>query len=132
MAVTPIPVTIAPFQGSEASDPTRAFGSILNVIGAAPSTVGVGTAAALNMSFVNDGYTVLFVTTVATVPQLTITAVSDNAGRSVNIGPTILVANQTRAFGPFRPVWWNYGGTINITFSAAPTNIVVAAVSFVF
>lgn len=133
MAVTPITVYSAPFQGGEASTPSRAFGTSVNLLGATP-LAGIAQVATDEMSFVNDGYTILFVTSGAEQPQLTITAVSDNAGRAVNIGPTALTINDVRAFGPFRPVWWNFGGVVNLFFTSPPviTNVKVAAVSFQF
>ena len=135
---TQITVYNAPFQGKESSVPTLNLGTVVNLAGTVQST-GVAQAAALEMFFVNDGYTILFVCTgaAAVTGNITIKAVPDNAGRAVDIvsgapAPLIpILVNQTRAFGPFRPIWWNSGGVVNLTFSNAD-NITVSAVSFKF
>ena len=119
MAATTIPVTVAPFQGG-----TNGTDIITLVAGSV-------IAAATEMQFVNDGYSVLFVTTGAVTPNITITSVEDNADRLGTIGPVALTANVTRAYGPFRPVWWNQAGVVSVTFSAA-ANVKVAVLKFQF
>jgi hypothetical protein len=119
MPATPIPITVAPFQGGENGTDivTLLAGSVI--------------AATTEMQFVNDGYSVLFVTTGAVTPNITISSVPDNAGREGPIGPIALTANVTRAYGPFRPIWWNQAGVVNVTFSNA-ANVKVAVVKFQF
>ena len=119
MPATNIPITVAPFQGGTNGTDlvTLLAGSVI--------------AATTEMQFVNDGYSVLFVTAAAAAANITITSVYDNAGRLGNIGPSALTLNATRAYGPFRPIWWNQAGVVNVTFSAI-VNIKVAVVKFQF
>lgn len=126
MSITPIPIYPAPFQGAEEGSSTRAFGTTVST-----PTSGLVIAATTEMSFVNDGYTILFVTTGDVTPNLTISSIPDNAERNFDIGPTALTANETRAFGPFQPIWWNYGGIVSVSISN-DTTVWVAAISFTF
>lgn len=98
------------------------------------------TDAALNMSFINDGYTILIVQNLAAaVTTVTVYGVPDNAGRSVgvNFAQTVpgVTLNPTVGgigiFGPYRPIWWNQAGVVNVTFSAI-TTVTVKAVSLQF
>lgn len=112
LPITPIPVTPAPFQGGTAGL------SITDTL----------IASAATMSFVNDGYTVLYVANVGTASNIVIQSIPDNAGRVANIAGAV-EENATTLYGPFEPIWWNYGGLIYITFSSTST-VTVAAVSF--
>ena len=126
MAVTDIPVITAPFQGQ----PNPVAGTLTGVgLNLSLSTM----AATQNMSFINDGYTILYVITVAgSTGNITISSVRDNAGRVADIGPITSVVSSTFSYGPFRPIWWNYGGRVNLSFSVPPTNTSVAAVQYLF
>jgi hypothetical protein len=131
VAIQPIPIYNAPFQGGVA-------GTNLTT-----TATGIVTAVtSVNCTFVNDGYTVLYIIMGATPAFLYIPSVPDNAGRVGNIGvvdgagvPTVagvtLAATTTYSFGPFRPVWWNFGGTMNVVFSNA-TTIKLAALRYSF
>jgi hypothetical protein len=82
------------------------------------------TAALANMSFVNDGRTVLRVKTVGTGANLTITPQSKvQDGSPAGISPTapvnVLATNKEYIFGPFSPAVYNdANGECNIVFSA--------------
>ena len=131
MAVTDIPVITAPFQGQpNPSGALTGVGVDLTTVSATtPSIVIVGT----EYSFVNDGYTILYVlTNAAPAANITITSIRDNAGRVADIGPITSVVSSTFSYGPFRPIWWNYGGRVNLSFSVPPTNTSVAAVQYLF
>lgn len=79
----------------------------------------------------NNGYTVLFIRVGAVTPTITILSVQDMASRYGNIGPTVMTANRTISYGPFRPVWWNYNGYVRITLDDA-TNVTYAALNYQF
>ena len=133
MAVIPLTVFKAPFQGQpNPSGALTGVGVDLTTVSATtPSIVIVGT----EYSFVNDGYTILYVlTNAAPAANITITSIRDNAGRVADIGaPTALVASTTFSYGPFRPIWWNQGGIVNVSFSAVPGNAaLIAAVTYQF
>jgi hypothetical protein len=89
-----------------------------------------GTNAAANMSFVNDGYTVLLVANGNGSPTtVTVYGVPDNAGRTVGWTFALAVpAGSTGFFGPYRPIWWNMSGVLNVSFSVT-ADVVVQAVS---
>lgn len=108
MAITPISIDVVPYQGQI---------SITDNL----------TAAAANMSFINDGNTILVVTTGAVTPTLTITSTGTNPGVSTISGA--LVANKTSIYGPFQPLWWNFGGSVQVTLSSA-TSVTVACFKF--
>lgn len=121
MAATELNVATVPFQGYL---DLAATGNMIAV----PSS--------LECTFVNNGNTILVVENNAVATNLvTITAVPDNAGRSTNISfavPAIAggVSNVT-LFGALRPVWWNYGGVVRVTF-ANNTTIRVGAINIQF
>ena len=119
--ITNIPVYQAPFQG----------GTNGVDITTAPSDIYI--AATQQMQFVNSGYTMLFVkNSSGGAVTLTIQSIPDNAGRIQDIGPVTIAAGVTRMYGAFKPIWWNNGGLVQFSFSAAPTNVYVAAVQIQF
>lgn len=61
--------------------------------------------AANNMRFVNDGRTILIVQVGSTQTQITVQAVDDEAGRSVN--EQVTTTSNEVVFGPFQRRWWN-------------------------
>jgi hypothetical protein len=101
-------------------------------------------ASQLEMTFINDGYTVLFVKNGSGgAVVVTFTPVKDNAGRTKIIIPEVSPVNEVdpawtladganATFGPFRPIWWNKGGYVNVAFDVADADILVAAVKFQF
>jgi hypothetical protein len=91
------------------------------------------TAALTNMSFANDGRTMLRVKTVATGANLTLTPqgkVQDGSPAGLlPVAPVIVLAtNQEYLIGPFSPgVYNDANGEMNIVFSAV-TAIVLQAI----
>ncbi len=77
------------------------------------------TPATAEMTFVNDGYTVMNV--VNSDPDnaltLTITGVRDNAGRSKTITQVVAAQGGYFMFGPFRPIFFNKAGDVQVSFS---------------
>ena len=100
------------------------FQSQINFTG---SFVNVST----QMRYANDGYTILYVRVGAVTPTITISSVQDNASRYGNIGPTLMTANRTISYGPFRPIWWNNSGFVYVTLDDA-TNVTVAILNYQF
>lgn len=100
MAATPLTVYTVPFQG------------VIDL----NADITVATA---DMTFVNDGYTVMHVLNVDAVNDLdvTITGVKDNAGRAKTLTQTVSANGGSVVFGPFRPIWWNDSGDVQISFS---------------
>lgn len=86
--------------------------------------------AANGMMFPNDGRTILLVKNAdAAAKTVTIRAVPDEAGRSVDLVVTV-AAGKTALVPPLRPAWWNQRsgadmGQVYVDFSAA-TNTTVA------
>lgn len=108
MSTQSIPVISQPFQG--VSFQTDDFTSL--------NTTGTST----DFTFVNDGYTVLYLVTFLTgaeTSDLTITSVPDNAARLGNIAQHFALADTGNVYqyGPFRPIWWNYGGVVRCSFA---------------
>tara|TARA_Y100000114_G_scaffold23707_1_gene19437 strand:- start:115 stop:456 length:342 start_codon:yes stop_codon:yes gene_type:complete len=83
------------------------------------------------MKYPNDGYTVLYVRVGAVTPTITISSVQDSASRYGNVGPTVMQANKTVSYGPFRPIWWNNSGFVYVTLSNA-ANVTVAVLNYQF
>jgi hypothetical protein len=86
-----------------------------------------GIAAALTMSFINNGISAFFVQNLnAATTTVTVTSVPDAAGRGANscdnLAVTVAAGDTTPQivqFGPFTPVWWNQpNGVILVAFSA--------------
>jgi hypothetical protein len=77
------------------------------------------TVATADMTFVNDGYTVMNVVNSDAANDLTvtITGVRDNAGRTKTLTQTVTAAGGYFMFGPFRPIWWNDSGDVQVSFS---------------
>lgn len=132
MATQKIPVYTAPFQGgTNGTDITTVVDGIIT------------TVTSPEISFVNDGYTVLIVKKGTTEDvNIYIPSVPDNAGRIKNIGafdvvtglPTAaaqVIRSTSRLYGPFRPIWWNFGGTITVSFNLI-TRLDVAAIRLEF
>lgn len=90
MARTDIPVTDQPNEGSTEISYTSGD-------------------AANNMKYVNTGTTILLVSVGSTQTQITIQAVDDMAGRSVN--EVVTTTSNEVVFGPFTQSWWNQSGT---------------------
>jgi hypothetical protein len=88
------------------------------------------TNAAAEMSFINDGYTILVVSTGAVTPTLTIYSVPDDIPGTENITGA-LVANKINIYGPFQPLFWNVGGSVQLTLSSA-TSVQVACFKLQF
>lgn len=86
MARTSIPVTDQPNEGS--TEISYTSGDATN-----------------NMKFTNTGTVILLVSVGTTQTQITIQAVDDMAGRSVN--ETKTVTSSEVIFGPFTQSWWN-------------------------
>lgn len=112
MPRTSIPITTVGFQqGTEIS------------YTAADSTNG--------MMFANDGFTVLVVKNAsAGAVNVTINAVADEAGRSVNYVQAV-TAGKEAIIGPLRPAWWNKRsgtdlGKVYVDFSASASVSVAA------
>jgi len=79
------------------------------------------------MSFVNDGYSVLFIWN--PFPPgigeendilVSVTQIEDNAGRG-NVYEAVVPHAGYGSFGPYRPIWWNSGGIVNVNFTFAAT-----------
>lgn len=124
MAATPITVYPGGFQTS------NVLNGVFDPMG---DNITYGADATAEMSFVNDGYTILYVanTTADADTDVTITQVRDNAGRKVSPF-TITVYTETQvAFGPYRPIWFNQSGLVNVAFSVT-ANIRVSCVSLKF
>ncbi len=91
------------------------------------------TAALANMSFVNDGRTLLRIKTVGTGANLTLTPQSKvQDGSPTGLSPTapviVLAVNKEYLIGPFSPgVYNDANGEMNIVFSAI-TAIVLQAI----
>jgi hypothetical protein len=106
MAVTPLTVYTVPFQGD--MDLT--------------TNLTIPTA---EMSYVNDGYTVMMVVNnednMGNDLTVTITGVRDNAGRGKTLTETVENEGGRYLFGPFRPIWWNDSGDIQVSFSTGDT-----------
>jgi hypothetical protein len=82
------------------------------------------------MMFTNDGLTVLVVKNASGASiNVTINAVADEAGRSVNYVQAV-GAGAEATMGPFRPVWWNRRSTdlgkVYVDFSASASVSVAA------
>ena len=130
MAVVNIPVVLAPFQGQpnpSLGDPTGVGVDILDI----------AQVATQEMSFINSGYTVLYVIMgagpIAPVGDLIVSSIRDVAGRVADIGPIAPGDfNDVSSYGPFRPIWWNFGGRVNLSFDVEPVNQLVAAVQYQF
>lgn len=86
------------------------------------------TNAATSMSFVNNGYTILVVSTGAVTPTLTIHSVAGDVPGTSDITGA-LTANKINIYGPFQPLYWNQGGSVIVTLSNA-TSVQVACFSF--
>lgn len=125
MAVTPLTIYTVPFQG------------VLNL----DDNLTTPTA---EMSFINDGYTVMMVTNneddMGNDLAVTITGVRDNAGRGKTLTQTVAKDGGQYIFGPFRPVWWDKSGGVQVSFSTGDTdgvpntldNIEVKVIKFQF
>lgn len=116
MPRTSIPITVNAFQqGTELA------------YSAADSTNG--------MMFDNDGFTILVVKNASgSSVNVTINAVTDEAGRSVNYVRSVS-AGKEAVIGPFRPGWWNQRtadiGKVYVDFSAS-ASVSVAALKLQF
>lgn len=98
-------------------------------------TNNLTAATSVNISFINDGYSILVVQNNSGGNRLVkIQSEPDNAGRidedlsttGYNV-PTM----TTEIFGPFRPIWWNDAGKIFIELDAtATTNLAVFKLQF--
>ena len=76
------------------------------------------------MQFLNDGYTFVYVFNPFDDPgfgndgqndiTVTFTAVPDNAGRIQDLAERVPFG-ASAICGPFRPVWWNYGGKVDLS-----------------
>jgi len=88
----------------------------------------VAIACTAEMEFVNDGYTALFISPGSLSSGLTCTLKQqpDNAGRSGNL-VKICQPSKTVLIGPFKPVWFNFGGVVELSFSAAASGSVGGA-----
>lgn len=93
MARTDISVTDQPFQGSTTISYTS--GDATN-----------------NMKFVNTGTTILIASIGSTSTTITIKAVDDMAGRSVD--ESVTTTGNEVVLGPFNQSWWNQSGTDEI------------------
>lgn len=98
-------------------------------------TLTLEDADAMNgMMFVNDGSSVLIVKNddAMLTPTVTIVAVPDEAGRSVNYAKAVAV-ESTEVFGPFRQAWWNQTttnlGYVYVNFSD-DTNVSVGLLNY--
>lgn len=103
--------------------------------GHANLTTGFVAATQTNISFVNDGYTVLFVQNNTGGNRLVkISSEPDNAGRIDEALTTTgfdVPTMTTEMFGPFRPIWWNEAGKVFIELDAiATTNLLVVKYQF--
>lgn len=92
-------------------------------------------AAQTNISFVNDGYCVLFVQNNSGGNRLVkIQSEPDNAGRideALSTEGFDVPTMTTEMFGPFRPIWWNEAGKVFIELDAiATTNLLVVKYQF--
>lgn len=115
MAITPITIYTVPFQ------------SKLDLT----TSLAAATAATTTMSFINDGYTVLFIrSAMGATPTVTISSAPDNSGRVGSISEQI-TANSTVSYGPFRPIWWNVGGLVSVGLSAS-ANITLCCFKYQF
>lgn len=126
MPVTNIPVSDAPFQGGkEQYNDTNNYLNGFNLSNGATSPSKISVTATEEMSFVNDGYSVLFCSTGTGASGVTgyrveVSGIDDNAGRDTTIAKNLNVRNYTVAgLGPFRPIWFNEGGKVNVSFSAS-------------
>ncbi len=87
------------------------------------------------MMFLNDGSTLLLVTNAGGATRtVTIVAVPDEAGRSVNYVANV-ADGDTIMFGPFRQAWWNQEGTdvgkVYVNFSAgSDANLVLQCINY--
>jgi len=90
-----------------AEQPFQSYSQITDNLVAATST---------DLQFRNDGYTILYFVATGT-PTITIESVPDNAARLGDISFQ-LAANKVYAVGPLRPIWWNYGGVVQISLDA--------------
>ena len=109
MPPTAIPIEVGPYQGQ---------------ISITDSLV----AASASMSFINNGYTVLVLSTGAVTPTLTISSVEGDVPGTSDISGA-LTANKVTMYGPFQPLYWNQGGSVLVTLSNA-TSVQVACFSF--
>lgn len=112
MALITLDVTTVPFQGQV-------------------DFTGTFKECATQMKLPNNGYTVLFIRVGAVTPTITIASVRDMASRYGNIGPTVMTSNRTVSYGPFRPIWWNNSGYVEITLDNA-TSVTYAAFNYQF
>jgi hypothetical protein len=84
-------------------------------------------------SFQNDGHTILLAKcTDASGKTITVRAVADSEGRSVDKAIAILATTGFSVAGPFKPANWNQSaviGTVNVDVSAA-TGLSLAAVRY--
>lgn len=127
MAVTNIPIFDAPFQGGVVGAANSAIGTNLSATYAVGGS-GVAIACTSEMEFVNDGYTGLFITpgTLSTGLTCTIQQEADNAGRSGSL-VKICQPSKTVLMGPFKPIWFNFGGVVGLSFSASASGSVGGA-----
>lgn len=86
------------------------------------------TAATASMNFVNNGYTVLVVSTGAVTPTLTISSVPGDVPGVEDITGA-LTANKITMYGPFQPLYWNQAGYVYVTLSSA-SSVSVACFNF--
>lgn len=128
-APTPIPIYVDPFQ----SGYTGNIPIVSRVGTPNGATGGCAIGCTGYMQFINEGYTALFITTSTTGVNCTLYATPDNAGRVVNVVKYCPKA-QTTMLGPLRPIWWNYGGVVQVGLkggragTAGVTGAVISAV----
>lgn len=112
-----IPIHVSPFQGGP-TGPNAAVGFNLSSSGSTGACIGASGI----MDFVNDGYVTLFVNNGSTGKiTCTISGQPDNAGRTQNV-QRICGNSTVVGFGPFRPIWFNYGGVVYVSFSGGGTS----------
>ena len=127
MAVTQIPIFSAPFQGGVVGANNQLIGTNVGATYAVGGS-GVAIACTAEMEFVNDGYTGLFITpgTLSSGLTCTIKQQPDNATRSGNL-VKICQPSKTVLMGPLKPIWFNFGGVVSLSFSAAASGAVGGA-----
>jgi hypothetical protein len=117
MPILPITVHKQPFQGQISVDPTAM------------------QASQSEMSFVNDGYTVLLVTNMddnmGSDTTVSIFGVPSNSGRDYTISQLVEKEGGSYLFGPFRPAFWNDSGVVFVSFSST-TEVYVKAIDLTF
>ena len=112
MAIQVLDVLQAPFQGQV---------EIVGNLVAATST---------EIKFVNDGYTLLYVLANASGRVITVRSIPDNAARLGNIVVT-MVEDDLFTTAPLRPIWWNFGGMVEISLSSI-SDITLTAIRYQF